>query len=348
MAKRKKLKKGPQIGLIILALIVVILGGLYVYQTFISDSEGPSIFRPTPDPEPEPELQILDLNSTARPFAVVINNLGAARPFHSGLQDAFIIYEMIVEGGITRYLALFDGRTDTERIGSIRSARHYFIDYALEHDAIFVHNGQSPQAQSDFRALGIDRIEVNPGSSGFRDNNLNVSSEHRLFTRMDLLHSARGNMRNTRNREPLLNYSIELMSLSEREDAQEASEIEIRYSAGMTSSYVFDAERGLYLRYVNGRAHIDHSTGNQLTFKNIITYQVPNFSLDGTGRQGLNNVGSGTGYFITGGYAVPITWEKASRSAQTIYRFADGSPLIVNDGNTFIQIQPRGERLSIT
>ena len=68
----------------------------------------------------------------------------------------------------------------------------------------------------------------------------------------------------------------------------------------------------------------------------------------GKGRQGLDNIGSGTGYYISEGYAVPITWEKKDRASQTIYKFEDGSKLKVNDGNTFIQIQPKGETLSIS
>ena len=89
----------------------------------------------------------------------------------------------------------------------------------------------------------------------------------------------------------------------------------------------------------------------QYTAKNIITYKVHNYTLnDGYsgGRQDLNNIGSGEGYFISEGYAIPITWEKSSRSSQTIYKVkATGKELVVNDGNTFIQIQPDKETLTI-
>ena len=107
--------------------------------------------------EEEKRVKIVDLSTESRPYAVMINNIGTARPLQSGLQDAYLMYEIIVEGGITRYMALFMDQ-NTERIGSIRSARHYFLDYALENDAIYVHHGQSPQAQSDFKALNVDRL----------------------------------------------------------------------------------------------------------------------------------------------------------------------------------------------
>ena len=99
------------------------------------------------------------------------------------------------------------------------------------------------------------------------------------------------------------------------------------------------------------KKHTDYVTKEQYTFKNIITYQVDNYTLndgENKGRQELENIGSGTGYFISGGYAVPITWEKSSRSSQTKYYYESGEELIVNDGNTFIQIQPEGQKLEIS
>lgn len=117
----------------------------------------------------------------------------------------------------------------------------------------------------------------------------------------------------------------------------------------MKSSYEYDSETKTYKRFVNNKKHTDYVTEKQYTFKNIITYQVKNTSIPGdtSGRQDLNTVGSGNGYFITNGYAVPITWSKSSRSSQTIYKHQNGDEIIVNDGNTFIQIQPVGKNLII-
>ena len=300
--------------------------------------------------EPEKTVQIVDVNSTSRPFAIMINNISTARPLQSGLQDAYIIYEMIVEGGITRYLALYMDQ-DTERIGSIRSARHYYIDYALENDAIYVHHGRSPQAQSDFSKLGVDRIEVSESSTGWRDKSLHVSTEHTLFTSIEKLKNGIGNKRTTRNKDLLLKYSVDEIDLSKYENSQKADYVSIPYSKGTTSSYEYDPNNKVYKRSVNNKAHTDYVTGEQYTFKNIITYKVRNYALnDGSGkdRQTIENVGSGTGYYITDGYAIPIKWEKTSRSAQTKYTLENGEELVVNDGNTFIQIQPSNQTLSIT
>ena len=356
MAKVKKIRIGKKNKLIfiiggIILLIIVILGLLLGTKLFDKNEEDKKIDDPK-EPnivEEEKKLQIVDENSTSRPYAIMVNNINVARPLQSGLQDAYIIYEIIVEGGITRYMALFMDQ-NTERIGSIRSARHYFLDYALENDAIYVHHGQSPQAQSDFKTLEVDRIEVSENRTGWRDKTLNVSSEHTLFTSIEKLKKGLGNKRTERQNDLLLNYSVDEIDMSSINGAVTANEVSIKYSGSITSSYKYDSENKVYKRFVNDKKHTDYVTKEQYTFKNIITYQVDNYTLndgENKGRQELENIGSGTGYYISGGYAVPITWEKKSRSSQTKYYYENGEELLVNDGNTFIQIQPEGQTLTI-
>ncbi len=350
--KKQKNNKKVKVSVIVatISIILVIGVALLLFLGSKKDSTLPKITKKNSStPTIESNLKIVDLNSKTRPYAVMINNLGAARPLQSGLQDAMIIYEMIVEGGLTRYMAVFQDQ-NTERIGSIRSARHYFLDYALENDAIYVHHGNSPQAAADFKTLNIDRISVDASKTGWRDKSLNVSTEHTLFTNIAKLNNGVGNKRKTRNKDFLLNYSETPVDLSTKEGAIKANNIEITYSGSVKSSYEYDESAQNYKRSVNGKAHTDYVTKKQYTFKNIITYQVSNTSLnDGSGkdRQTLDNIGSGEGYYITNGYAVPITWSKSSRSSQTVYKYKDGTEIDVNDGNTFIQIQPKGKNLII-
>ena len=350
--KFKKNKKPIFITICIVALLAITASILWVSGVFASDkdnTENNNNEEVVPNEPEEKTLQIVDTNSTSRPYAVMINNINVARPLQSGLQDAYIIYEIIVEGGITRYMALFLDQ-DTERIGSIRSARHYFLDYALENDAIYVHHGQSPQAQSDFSRLDVDRIVVDNSKTGWRDNTLNVATEHRLFTSIEKLNSGLGNIRTERDNDLLLNYSIDELDLSSYVGAIPANNVTIKYSGYITNTYEYDSESGVYKRFVNGEEHTDYVTKEQYTFKNIITYQVDNYTLndgENKGRQDIENIGEGTGYYISGGYAVPITWEKSSRASQTKYYLESGEELVVNDGNTFIQIQPEGQTLTI-
>ncbi len=350
--KKQKNNKKVKVSVIVatISIILVIGVALLLFLGSKKDSTLPKITKKNSStPTIESNLKIVDLNSKTRPYAIMINNLGVARPLQSGLQDAMIIYEMIVEGGLTRYMAVFQDQ-NTERIGSIRSARHYFLDYALENDAIYVHHGNSPQAAADFKTLNIDRISVDASKTGWRDKSLNVSTEHTLFTSIAKLNNGVGNKRKTRNKDFLLNYSETPIDLSTKEGAIKANNIEITYSGSVKSSYEYDESAQNYKRSINGKAHTDYVTKKQYTFKNIITYQVSNTSLnDGSGkdRQTLDNIGSGEGYYITNGYAVPITWSKSSRSSQTVYKYKDGTEIDVNDGNTFIQIQPKGKNLII-
>ena len=289
-----------------------------------------------------PEVQIIDVDSKSRPYAVMINNANAARPYHTGLQDAYIVYEIIVEGGITRYLALFKD-VNTSMIGSVRSARHYYLDYALENDALYIHHGYSPQAQSDFKKLNIDRIEINTTTTGWREK-LNVATEHTLFTSIQKLDKGLGNKRTETNKDLLFNYSALNIDTSKLNGVVNANNV---YN---TTSYEYDSDANVYKQSVNNKEHVDYKTKEQYTVKNIITYQVKNSTISGggKGRQEIDNIGSGKGYYITNGVAIPITWEKKSRSAQTIYKYNDGTEITVNDGNTWIHIVPTSGKVSIS
>lgn len=300
--------------------------------------------------EPEKTLNIVDLNSKTRPYAVMINNNHAAWP-QAGIQDAYLVYEIVVEGGITRMMALYKD-ADTAKIGSIRSSRHYFLDYALENDAIYVHFGWSPQAQRDISNLKINNINGLYDSSFWRDTSLKRAYEHTAFTSIEKLDATteKKGYRTETNQDLLLNYSVDEVDLSTKEGSIPANNISIKYSYYHTTSYEYDSENKVYKRSMSGVANTDLDTNIQYTTKNIITYKVEDTALPDTedkGRRELNNIGSGEGYFISNGYAVPITWEKTSRSSQTIYKYKDGSEITVNDGNTFIQIQPINQTLSI-
>ncbi len=328
-------------------LIIAIISVFLVLKNSKNGNKTNNIKNNNPSKETK-KVQIIDENSTSRPYAVMINNINIARPLQSGLQDAYLIYEIIVEGGISRYMALFmDAKT--ERIGSIRSSRHYFLDYALENDAIYVHHGQSPQAQRDFSVLGVDRVVVDNTKTGWRDTSLNVSSEHTLFTSIDKLNNGLGSLRTTRNKNLLLDYSAEELDLSKISDSKENCKISIAYSAGTKVYYEYDNENKYYLRSTEIGKHVDYVTKEQYHFKNIIAYQVGNSTIndgENKGRQEINNIGSGTGYYFSNGYVIPIKWKKGTRKDQTEYMYMDGTKLKVNDGNTFIQIVPNSGSVS--
>ena len=300
------------------------------------------------------KLSIVDETSTTRPFAVMINNHNQARPYHSGLDKANIVYELLVEGGITRLMAVFKDK-DLDRIGSVRSSRHDFLDYALENDAIYVHFGWSPQAESDIKTLGINNVNGLYDSGFYRDTTLPIDYEHTAQTSTEGIKNVatfRGYRMNYKSddvlAEQVLKYSVDKVDISKADDSIVANSVEVPYSYYMTSSYTYDSENEYYLRFANGTPHTDYVTKEQYHFKNIIIQNVGNHTLDDYGRQEIENVGNGTGYFITNGYARPITWEKSSRQAKTVYKYLDGEEIVVNDGNTFIQLQPSGNQANIS
>lgn len=300
----------------------------------------------------EKKLQIVDEDSTSRNYAVMINNHSIARANHAGLQDAYIVYEAIVEGGLTRMMAIYKDQ-NTARIGSVRSARHYFLDYAMENDAIYVHFGWSPQAESDIKKYGINNINGLYDNIFWRDYSLGVALEHTAFTKIESIESYSNTKgyRTTTDKKLLLNYNVDEVNINNYDDAIAANQIDIVYSSYVTTSYTYDAQNEVYLRFVNGTPHMtsdENKNTIQITTKNIIIADINNYSIDSYGRQTLENIGTGNGYYITNGYAVPIQWYKASRESQTVYKYLDGTEIEVNDGNTYIQLHPSYQSINIS
>ena len=339
---RKRKKKNNIIPFIIFMLMVI--AG---YFALSEDEASQQLYKTVKEKinnKVEMKIKIIDENSNTRPIAVMINNHPRAVPNHAGLQDAYLLYEIIVEGGYTRIMALYKDKT-TERIGSVRSSRHYFLDYAMENDAIYVHFGWSPKAQTDISSYAINNINGLYDNAFWRDTSLNVAYEHTAFTSMEKINQIinKKGYRNDTNEKTLLNYDVYNIDISNLEGAISANNVVIPYSYIHTTKYEYDANNKVYKRYMNDKAHTDAVTEEQYTTKNIIIQKVYNFSMDSYGRQDMNNVGTGEGYFITNGYAVPITWSKNSRKEKTIYKYLDGAELKVNDGNTYIQIQPSSQ-----
>lgn len=350
MSKRRKKKSNKFIVLIMIAIISLISISAIILL-LNKDNNGSkddlNLFQPktTTTTTKKKELKIVNSESNSRNIAIMINNIKVVWGYQSGIQDAYILYEMIAEGGITRLMGIYKD-ANTSRIGTVRSARIYHLDYVLENDAIYVHIGGSKEAIKDIKTLGIADFN---SEVTFRDRSIGLAYEHTAFTSIEKIMekvNKRG-VRTTSDKDLLLNYSIEELDLSELEGSIPANNVKISFSGVKNTSFLYDKENKVYKRYQNDIAHVDYVSKEQYTVKNIITYQVKNTSYDSYGRQELNNIGSGTGYYITNGYAIPITWEKKSRESQTIYKYLDGKEIVLNDGNTHIEIQPKNRELNI-
>lgn len=292
------------------------------------------------------EKSITTFSGTDRPIAVMIDNHKSAMP-QSGLNDAYIVYEMIVEGGETRLMALFKGKT-LDKIGPIRSSRHYFLDYALENDAIYVHYGWSPQAQSDITKLGVNNVNgLVESTSDFWRAKDKSAPHNAVSATKNILSIAEAKGYNLKSdKKSVLNYVAEDINL---ESEQVANKFSIKYSDYNTVSYTYDSEAKKYLRYSRKTKQVDWDTKEEVFAKNIIITFVKNTTLndgENKGRQTLDNIGTRDGYYITNGKAIKIKCEKKSRKEQTVYKDMQGNEIKVNDGNTFIQICPIDAKVS--
>ena len=333
--------------MVIIVAGFLILGAIILIVTYMALKGGskpqqappPPVTSPSPTQQRKP-LTVFDENSNERPIAVMIDNaIGDAK--HAGLQESYLNYEIIVEGGLTRIMAIYKDK-DVKLIGPIRSSRHYFLDYALESDAIYVHYGWSPYAQDDVTKLKIDNINGLTDPKPFR-RDTNSIAPHNVFTRMTFLKEFLQSSSYSKDSLDwlLFDYSSEEVDLTNTNYVPKvADKINIPYSASEYRTYAYDASNGYYLRSNNGQPQYDRRTGEQLHYKNIIIQRVPNKTLDDVGRQELETVGKGNGYFITDGYFLPISWAKSSREGKTTYTYEDGTEITLNDGNTFIQIVP--------
>lgn len=346
---RKKRKSRTKKFIAILIILIIAAGSVLAYK-IVKDKENSEAAVGENDDKivvktEEGKIKIFQGND--RPFAVMIDNHSDAWP-QAGLKDAYMIYEIIAEGGETRLMALFKG-VDVKKIGPVRSARHYFIDYAMENDAIYTHFGQSPQAQSDIKKFSINDINgIEEDGTTFWRVNDKVAPHNAVTSTKKLIESAKNKKyKTTSSEESVLNYIADEVNL---EEGQEANTVTIPHSDIQTVKYVYDKENKVYKRYARNKEQKDWDTKSTITTKNIIITFCNNYDLndaENKGRQGLNNIGTFDGYYITNGKAIKIKCIKNSRTEKTIYQDLDGKKINVNDGNTFVNICPKDAKVVI-
>ncbi len=336
----KTKKSGTKVLIAILIIIIIATGGVLAYQIIKdkNNNQETALEEPLTAVIEEKEVQIFKGND--RPIAVMIDNHSDAWP-QAGLQKAYMVYEMIVEGGETRLMALFKG-VDVEKIGPVRSARHYFLDYAMENDAIYTHFGESPQADSDIKKYSIHEIDgIAEDGTTFRRVKDKASPHNAVTSIAKLIESAKNKRyRTTSNEESVLNYVTDEVTL---EEGQEAISVTIPHSQLQTVKYVYDKENKVYQRYARGKSQTDWDTKEPITTKNIIVTFCDNYILsdkENKGRQGIKNIGTFDGYYITNGKAIKIKCIKNAREEKTMYQDLEGNKIEVNDGNTFVNICP--------
>lgn len=309
---------------------------------------------PTPDPTHPGEVRsvldglwIPEEVALKRPYAIMFNNLAPANP-QSGIGDCKILYEALAEAGITRLMGVYEGLTDEssckDRIGSVRSARHYFASFADEYDAIFVHFGETTYATKKIKNLKLDHLEGTYGIGDtvfYRDKE--IKAPHNAFASLEGIHKGIEKL-GLREDHPEgykpnhFEFNLETVAIEEGTDA---ALVKLPYSSYMSPYFVYDAATDLYTRYQFDDVHIDRNTSTPLTFTNIIIQIVDEFDKDENGYQDMKiKDATGNGYYITGGKCVPITWSKKEADRFMMYYDAQGEVLKINPGRTFISVFP--------
>jgi hypothetical protein len=348
--KSSLLKKPSKKHMIILASIctVVLVAGISWVVFFAPKPAEPnpvpqieSTYVPPPTTKASPLTGVeVEPALAERPVTgVMVENSIDARP-QSGLQEAGIVYEAIAEGGITRFLAVFQ-EAKPANIGPIRSARPYYVEWVRGYDARYVHSGGSGEALALIRALGVK--DMDHGAYGERIAS-RVSSRyapHNVYTSMDRI-DALGNE---------LGYtSSTFIPFARKSDSPPADATAVTAgnvsfnisSANYNTAYTYDPVANNYKRVMAGIPHTDQESGKQITPKVIValitTYGIhPDrvHSVYGT-------TGTGEVIVFQDGIAVKGTWKKATQTDSLEILTLDGKPFELNRGQTWITAIPTG------
>lgn len=283
-----------------------------------------------PEPEPDPEPVEITLQEIEPAICVVINNHPSARP-SSGLQQADIVYEFLVEGGSTRYLAVFRTKhLEDFLIGPVRSLRPYFAVQSLDYGGIVAHSGYSVRTMQMISGLGIFQIG-DVGNNFWRDNTRRAP--HNLYTCIDNLY------RVSLARIEAVERTYMLQSEPEAEYETGIS-VEIRYSGHNKVNYIYDEEAGVYYRFINDNPHTDRETGEQYYADRVIIRETSHRNVPGP--EGLVDIdlhGSGEGLLYEHGRKYSVTWERPGR--ETKYFYGPDQPVEPIAGTTWIQVVRR-------
>lgn len=271
-----------------------------------------------------------------RPLSVMIENTKVCLP-HYGLSDAGVIYEAMAEGGITRYIAIYDDYSNFERLGNVRSARPYYIYIAKEYDSIYAHVGQSEQAEEILNSKFINDLNGLYGGSAFYRVSDRKAPHSTYISTKGVLEDIEKKGYKAKYEDPIpshFKFASDENLLSEGEDCKRINV----YYQNNKPYFIYDTEKKTYARYEYGAKEPDALNPDGINVTNIIFQNAASRVVGKEGQLEIDIVGSGVGKFFTRGKMVDITWEKKSTSDITKYYMPDGSEIELNPGKTFVCI----------
>ena len=327
----------------------------------VSDSSQPvepdvSAFAPVePEPEPEPVYPYanpltgegLDVDiSGKRPVAVMFNNLKKALP-QIGVSQADVIYEIVAEGGITRMMGVFQDLEGVGDLGSIRSARDYYVNLALGHDAIYIHAGGSPQAYAALYNWGVTHIDFVNGPYGnmcWRDPDRRKSAglEHSLLTSSEkVLAQMPSRFRLDHEEGYEVGWTFDRDTPA---GGQRADKLTVPFSTYKTGYFTYDAEQNQYRieQHIDGSdvSYVDGATGAAVAVSNVLVLytDVNQIKGDEAGRMEVRTTGAGDGLLLRDGMLYAITWQRDTRTDNYSFLDPNGGHIPLAVGSSYINI----------
>jgi hypothetical protein len=279
-------------------------------------------------------IKVADETATTQAVTgIMIENSPDARP-QSGLKDAGVVYEAIAEGGITRFLALYQ-EAKPQLIGPVRSVRLYYVDWVAPYNASIAHIGGSAAALSEVRNGSYRDIDqfFNAAYYWRASDRYAPHNVYTSFAKLDELNNAKG-------------YTTSTFTGFARQDGKTsepvaASSIDLTISsAWYNPHYDYDAASNTYLRSIAGEASNDREAG-QLAPSVVVALKVDMVKIMEDGwRESITTTGSGTAYVFQNGEAIECTWRKASRTEPLELVDASGNTVKLNRGQTWIAAVP--------
>ena len=287
---------------------------------------------------------------TARsvPVAVMYSNIYDAMP-QSSISYADVVFESLVEGGITRLCCLFENQTQLEKIGPVRSCRTYYLMFAKEFEANYVHFGYSEYAEKHLKQSKFHSLDGMVYCNFYRTDDR--VAPHNAYTSWD------GIMESVKEKGYQTVYTSDYTSPFTF-NTDDNKDIVIQNGQDCSAFYVgypynkpwfeYDNQTKTYKRFQFEAPQIDELNGQQLAYKNILVkYVEPQYYDNGTPNYKVS--GTGKGLYITDGKAVEVTWVKRSETeGATRYYYSNGEEVILNQGKTYICQVESTQEVNIT